>query len=487
MDGQTTDTTRGALRACSPFAAAGALAWTAMLIGTHIDWVQYAISTGLALLAGGLGVLALLRRPWARVGVVPGAVVFLAAVALLRNSVGGLSVGSSALAIIPVFYAALYSASRRELAVVVGGVGASYLAPILLIGPPGYPHSQYRNALLSVAVASIVGFATQRLVASVHRQAEHSRWRERMLTELTDVVHRLSDSPQPRGEVCDAARRISDATVAVLYEPSPEGALQATASVGIAGLTGTAGDDDVIRSAFDSGRPVLWRHDVASPVWGSRVWASLGRPGSLLLQPLMRHGVARGVLVLGWTESLAPNDPRPTLAALLAHEAAAVIARADAMHDLADEAQTDPLTGLPNRRAWDAQLKRAVAGNERLTVAMLDFDHFKQFNDTHGHPAGDRLLKETAAAWREQLRAGDLLARLGGEEFGLLLRDCDPGTAVEVTERLRRHVSMGRSCSAGIAIAGPGETAEAIVARADQALYQAKARGRDRIQLVGTA
>ena len=203
----------------------------------------------------------------------------------------------------------------------------------------------------------------------------------------------------------------------------------------------------------------------------------------MLYQPLTRHGVALGVLVIGWSEAIGSGGTHTTIASLLAHEAAAVIARADVMDDLADAAQTDPLTGLPNRRAWDAQVKHASAEGSRLVIAMIDFDHFKTFNDTYGHPAGDRLLKATAAAWREQLRGNDLLARLGGEEFGLLLRDCDASVAAEVTERLRSSVSDNWTCSAGIAVGEPGESPDAIIVRADRALYEAKTAGRDRTQL----
>ncbi len=141
---------------------------------------------------------------------------------------------------------------------------------------------------------------------------------------------------------------------------------------------------------------------------------------------------------------------------------------------------TDPLTGLPNRRAWDARVNKALADGQRFTVAMLDFDRFKEYNDTHGHPAGDRLLKETAAVWRNQLREGDLLARIGGEEFGLLLPNCDTSHAVEVIERLRGAVYNERTCSVGFAERRSGETVEAVMARADEALYEAKSTGRDR-------
>ncbi len=93
-------------------------------------------------------------------------------------------------------------------------------------------------------------------------------------------------------------------------------------------------------------------------------------------------------------------------------------------------ARTDPLTALANRRAWDDELKRELARASRrespMAVAMLDIDRFKRFNDTHGHPAGDELLKTAAENWRLQLRNTDFIARYGGEEFAVLLSDCSP-------------------------------------------------------------
>ncbi|HWD74713.1 MAG TPA: sensor domain-containing diguanylate cyclase [Solirubrobacteraceae bacterium] len=473
------------LRVLAPFSAATVLAWTVALVGATVSWPQYGLSVALAFAGGILAVLAMLRHPRIRLGATPGALVFLAAVAVLRNSVGGTNSGASAVAMIPVFYTALYSRSRRDLAIVVAGVGIFYLAPILIVGPPTYPHTQYRAAVLSVAVSTIVGFATQQLVASVRTQATQARGRERMLEELTDVVYRLFDSARPRVDVCRAATSISGATVALLYEPDGDGRLGCTAMTGIEapGAGADAQPGSAVVEAFRSGRPVLGTDDLEAGVGSTELWIAARRPHTVLFQPLLRHGVALGVLVVGWAEAVRAADPRTTVAALLAHEAAAVIARADAMDNLAGEAQTDPLTGLANRRAWDAQLQRALSSDGQVAIAMLDFDHFKHFNDTHGHPAGDRLLKETAAAWRDQVRGGDLLARLGGEEFGLLLRTRDATTALDVTERLRCLVSGGWTCSAGVAVAQPGEDAEAVVARADRALYEAKARGRDRIHL----
>jgi len=148
-------------------------------------------------------------------------------------------------------------------------------------------------------------------------------------------------------------------------------------------------------------------------------------------------------------------------------------------------AAIDSLTGIYNRRSWDDHLARELARARRerrpLTVAMIDLDHFKRFNDGHGHPAGDRLLVETAAAWRSIVRATDILARYGGEEFAVALADCSADDAVAIMGRFRAAVPMGQSCSAGLACWNGEESAAAVVARADQALYMAKNQGRDRV------
>jgi diguanylate cyclase (GGDEF)-like protein len=481
---------KAVIRDFAPFCAAALLAWTVVLIGSRVSWGQYAAACALALIAGALAVPATRERGRSRLGLVPAALLFLTAVAFLRNSIGGSSSGTSALALIPVFHTALYTRSRRQLGVVVAGVGLFYLLPILIVGPPAYPASQLRAAVLSVAVSAIIGFATQQLVASVRRQAKEARSRERMLEQLGDVVHRLFDSREPRMDVCQAAKSISGATVALIYEPAPDGSgLRCTAVTQreAAALNQLADPGSAVQEAFDTREAILVTDGIEARVGSRASWIATGRPRSVLFQPLTRHGIAQGVLVVGWAEQIQTGGTHATVASLLAHEAAAVIARADVVDHLTGEAQTDPLTGLPNRRAWDAQVKRAHAEGANLVIAMIDFDHFKTFNDTYGHPAGDRLLKATAAAWRDQLRGDDLLARLGGEEFGLLLHDCDAATATEVTERLRCSVSDNWTCSAGIAVGQPGEGVDAVIARADRALYEAKAAGRDRTQLASAA
>jgi hypothetical protein len=112
---------------------------------------------------------------------------------------------------------------------------------------------------------------------------------------------------------------------------------------------------------------------------------------------------------------------------------------------------------------------------------MLDLDLFKRFNDTHGHLAGDRLLRSAVAAWSECLRPTDVLARYGGEEFLVLLPACGAGEAFEIVEHLRAATPEGKTCSAGIGVWDG--SADSFLGRADTQLYLAKSRGRDRTEL----
>jgi diguanylate cyclase (GGDEF)-like protein/PAS domain S-box-containing protein len=159
-------------------------------------------------------------------------------------------------------------------------------------------------------------------------------------------------------------------------------------------------------------------------------------------------------------------------------EREALLARVEAM------ARTDPLTGLANRRALDEELRRELARAARMDypvcMALLDLDHFKDFNDGRGHQAGDALLREAATTWRMLLRVTDFIARWGGDEFLVVLPDCPRSEAVAVVERLRAATPLEQTCCAGMAFWHGGMTAEQLIAGADAALYRAKRAGRDR-------
>lgn len=152
-------------------------------------------------------------------------------------------------------------------------------------------------------------------------------------------------------------------------------------------------------------------------------------------------------------------------------------------------AVTDHLTGVANRRGWDAALRSAMdasrRGNLPLCVAMVDLDHFKVFNDEHGHISGDLLLRGAVQLWQAQLRSSDLIARYGGEEFAILFRGCGLDAAGELVDRLRRVIPRGQTCSAGVALWDGKESADTLLLRADAALYGAKHGGRDRHVIAG--
>ena len=153
---------------------------------------------------------------------------------------------------------------------------------------------------------------------------------------------------------------------------------------------------------------------------------------------------------------------------------------------------SDSLTGLSNRRVltqrMSEELLRSQRQNHSFTVLMLDVDHFKKYNDAHGHPAGDEVLKRVANILRTSTRAGDCTARYGGEEFAVLLSGKGAEAALQLAERIRERVAeeefpAGRiTISAGIAeFPQHGHTAEAVISSADEALYEAKRDGRNRV------
>jgi diguanylate cyclase (GGDEF)-like protein len=474
---------RRPLRGLAPFAAITLLAWIAVLVGESIDWPLYGVSVALVLASLLFGI-AMALRDQLTYGTVIGALGYLAAVGLLRTAAGGYTTGVTILSLLPVFQTALYLRSRRSLAMVLVATGGMYLIPLVVVGPPDYPATGYRSALLSFSISVVIGAVTQELVADVRRRASEARQRARMLVAVNGAVRRLYDSASVRNDVCETVKEISDGVAVVLYEPDrATGLLTCTATttaepekiLGAAAAQGSAP-----YQAFAEGHEVLVTELLESRLSNIEVWRAAGSPETVLYQPLMRGEERLGVLVVGWRGDVDPESPRFVVAALLAHEAALVIGRVDAIEQLADDARTDPLTGLPNRRAWEARLPLAGLDRYPQFVAMFDIDRFKKYNDTHGHPAGDELLRQAAINWRAAMRSTDFFARIGGEEFAMLILGDDLETASAVVERLRAVMPFGQTCSVGIALRGPGESLEQLVGRADQALYRAKADGRDR-------
>jgi diguanylate cyclase (GGDEF)-like protein len=166
----------------------------------------------------------------------------------------------------------------------------------------------------------------------------------------------------------------------------------------------------------------------------------------------------------------------------------AALVREDLLARLERLATTDPLTTVGNRRAWEAWLEQALADPraQPLAVGLLDLDQFKGFNDQHGHEGGDSLLAAAARTWLEELRPGDQLARIGGDEFAVLLPGCSSEHAHTVLTRMARATPRGQTCSGSVGQWDGVENADALLRRIDLGLYRAKRGGRDRIEVAIT-
>jgi diguanylate cyclase (GGDEF)-like protein len=204
-----------------------------------------------------------------------------------------------------------------------------------------------------------------------------------------------------------------------------------------------------------------------------------------------------GVLHLERADEDAFTDDDIRTASRVSEQLALAMANLRLMHRMETQAMTDPLTGLANARFFDPLVERELANARRdgqpVAILMIDLDHFKHFNDTHGHPAGDEALRSFARTLRGALRESDTAARYGGEEFAVLLRRTDLDGARTVAEKVRSAVELTpieigpnriARITVSIGIAGSdahGTDRMQLMRLADGALYAAKSDGRNRV------
>ncbi|WP_432483742.1 GGDEF domain-containing protein [Kineococcus esterisolvens] len=324
------------------------------------------------------------------------------------------------------------------------------------------------------------------LLAEVRRQADDSQRQAEAAAMLTDALRSLNSAADTRQALCEATARITGADGVYLAEPDGRGDLvtRAVWGEGMVPVSTPADEPTVLADAFRRGAPVfvsdLSGHTGAS----GRLRDALGAV-SVAYQPITAtDGRTAGLLASVWRTRVQelPAQTRVVLATL-AQEAAHGVERADLLAQLAVAAERDPLTGLANRRRWDEtttkEIARAVRSGLPLSFCLIDLDHFKRYNDTQGHLAGDDLLQEFAAAAAGCLREVDTLARWGGEEFVLALPGCSAAGARAVADRIRAAVPHGQTCTIGVAQWQPGLSAAEVVALADIALYEGKEAGRN--------
>jgi diguanylate cyclase (GGDEF)-like protein len=240
---------------------------------------------------------------------------------------------------------------------------------------------------------------------------------------------------------------------------------------------------DLAGAALAAESPVTWRDLSASPT------------RDVVAVALRARGKALGSLVASRHEVFGEDDVR--VVELLGNNAAVTISNTRLYQQTRRLAITDPLTGLYNLRHFRAALAQEIQKAKRLqypiAVIMADIDYFKDFNDTYGHPRGNTVLRKIAQVILQNLRQTDLVARYGGEEFSAILPGCDQPSLLQVAEKVRQAVER-LSFTVGperkpvhltISIGGAWQDAQhtdalALLATADQALYTAKATGRNR-------
>ena len=438
-----------------------------------------------ALLAGTARVVRWQRLPAAALLVLPVGCDGL--IAMLRHAQGGSSSGYGALAILPVVWVALVF-GRQAVLLLIGCTATLLMLPILFIGGPDYPSTGWRGALLVTVVSSVVGLLTDRVLTEQHRQARLARERARALDRILRTQRTIAttepDLEQLMATVVAEAIELTGAEGAVVELPDD-------AEMVYRAVAGTAADHLGYRLAAAgsiSGLCLVTGDTlvVSDSETDERVDAEVCRKvgaRSLVVVPLVHDGRTAGVLKVFSASAGAVGRDEARVLGLLGSVIGTGLARAELVETLAEHAHTDKLTGLPNRRSWDDQLARAMAqafrSGEPLSVALCDVDGLKTVNDTQGHAAGDALLQTVARVWRGAARLGDLVARVGGDEFAILLYGADESTAEAVLERLAGHLPPGCAAPGGVAEWDGHESAGELMARADEQMYERKRQGRD--------
>lgn len=346
------------------------------------------------------------------------------------------------------------------------------------------------------------------------REFEQLHHEMKKLTRESALLAELGDLLQSCLSPAEAHKLIVEHSQ-ILF-PNSSGAVCITASSrDVVEAVATWGDPALAERTFPPGDCWALRrgriHQVGNADSPILACAHLGaaKPNYAMCVPMMAQGEALGILYLdsgrnpgsngenGVNEIGGHNESQLGLARTLAEHIALALANLNLREVLQSQSIRDPLTGLFNRRYMEASLERELRRANRkkcsLGVMMVDVDHFKRFNDTFGHDAGDALLAELAKIFKDLFRGEDIVCRYGGEEFTFILPDASLEQTRERAEHLREaaknaiaqyrgqpldHVTLSVGVSA---YPDKGITVEALLRSADAALYRAKEEGRDRV------
>lgn len=347
---------------------------------------------------------------------------------------------------------------------VIGGLMTSLgYGPINTLQGSAADHARLLQLYLAVALLAALPIAAElKQRRDIFRQLLESEARYKLITESsTDVILTLDRHGIVR-YVSPSFREITGFDPAVVLGKSPRDLINGPDAAAV---------DAAYRLAFkhpETPSTVEYRAVVAS---GALIWCESNT----------RSIIGDDGQVAGWVSTIRDISERKSLELQLAHAAT-----------------TDPLTGLANRRAFDATLDRRIAnrraGISRDYLAIFDIDFFKKINDLYGHECGDLVLEAFAAVIGRSMRASDFVARLGGEEFGIIISAGDLQQATAICDRLRRTVAtevgaalgdlpVAITISAGLAAIDGSSTRLQLMRAADQALYRAKDSGRNQLAI----
>jgi diguanylate cyclase (GGDEF)-like protein len=369
------------------------------------------------------------------------------------------------------------------------GVRAEMSVPLFRSGRVAGVLNVESSAPLTAPAITLVREAARALEASFVRLGDSlGESPSQRLARHALRLNELDEERRVRDEVVVAACDVADMASGALVLPDAGGRFSAVAATGVLGEAVARLPQatlDSIAAVVQSGASCYTLGGSADT--GDELLA-LRTEGiqAVIAVPLEAGGGRTGVLLLGDPRPLRPATDIVELVEVLAAHAASSLRTVRALDELRDRAATDPLTGLGHHATFHEALARARRGREPLAVLLADIDGFKAINDTRGHQAGDRTLRETAAALSSALRRGDELFRIGGDEFAAIVHVADADEALDAGRRLRQAVlEVGDvTVSIGVALPLAGESDQAALARADAALYEVKAAGRDGVALL---
>ena len=363
----------------------------------------------------------------------------------------------------------------------------------------GEPFTPEDEAVLEAAVATVLrATETERLFVHMER----AKWEQSRLYRASQALGAALGEEQVLDASLRAVREIAEYDFAAVTTVDPDGKRHVVRRAegalrdrfeGLEFRDNTA----LAAMAVKNRSPLPYRGDYdpeQQVVFTSK--ARLDGMQSLLILPLVTGDAAIGTLTIAARRRDAFGASVRPILEVISNQMAVSLANAQMVRRLEELATTDGLTGLTNHRVFqeelDRRLKSAVRFGRKLSVVLLDIDHFKLVNDRHGHPIGDAVLRMTARLLQRCKRETDLVARYGGEEFAIVCEETDRRGAELLAERVRKELAaestdtpqgaLKVTCSLGVATfpADAADKAE-LVSRADQALYHAKRGGRDRV------